>query len=823
MRTRAIRRLISASMVAASAALFALSAAAGVPTTITHQGRLFDAKNAPVNTALEVIFTIYASEDPGAAVLWTETHTVTFEDGYFSVSLGSITSFEEKVFDGSVRYLGIQVGSDPEMSPRAPVRSVPYALLANDVNGDINPHSISIQGYGTVIDENGKWVGDTAGLEGPAGPQGPQGDVGLQGPKGDVGPQGVPGPQGPQGDMGLQGPAGPQGAVGPQGPAGPQGDIGPQGPVGLQGPAGPQGAAGPQGPQGPAGAQGENGPQGPAGPQGDIGPQGPAGPQGDIGPQGPAGPQGDIGPQGPAGPQGDIGPQGPAGPQGDIGPQGPAGPQGDVGPQGPAGPQGPQGDVGPQGPAGQQGDIGPQGPAGPQGPQGDIGPQGPQGDIGPQGPAGPQGPQGNIGPQGPQGPQGPAGSANINGTPSYIIKFSGPNSGANSTLTDDGTTVTTSGQLDVAGAAGTIYNTAPIEVRTTSTPRVAFHWPGVVASQIGIDSGGVVRTYNAPGTGYEQFAASNIYGNGFVSINSAADSAGNLRFAASNPYIVAQSYIHVPGGAYFNSGKVYFSAQAEFRGGIHNDDGPHLTITGGTSGVTYITGAVGVGTTSPAEQLHATGNVRADGIVYWGNGLTRTETRDNADAQGGRSGFYETSSPTNFYPGASSWQHWIDVRHSNGGNNYALQIGGGFFDQDLWYRKTNNAGTTTWLQLLGAGPRQCTAPYNGLGATVSSSLGGIARSNTICATVRFAAQTYNEAQNVCYALGGHLPTYNEMYRLAQANGAAAVLIVGDWIGHRAGDDDAYIVNANGINNFEGIAEKTGSRPFRCVNSSTYGE
>jgi len=461
-----------------------------------------------------------------------------------------------------------------------------------------------------------------------------------------------------------------------------------------------------------------------------------------------------------------------------------------------------------QGPAGPQGDIGPQGPAGP------------QGDIGP---AGPQGPQGVIGPQGPVGPQGPAGSANINGSTSYIIKFSSPTSGSNSTMTDDGTTVTAGAQLDVTGSSGTIYNTAPIEVRTTSTPRIAFHWPGIVASQIGMDMGGVIRTYNNPGTGYEQFAASNIHGNGYISVNSAADAAGNLRFSAANPYVVASSYLIVPGGAYFNSGKVYFAAQAEFQGGIHNDAGPHLTIEGGTSGITHITGALGVGTAGPAEQIHATGNVRADGIVYWGNGLTRTETRDNAGAPGGRSGFYETSNPANFYPGASSWQHLVEVRHSNGGNNYALQIGGGYYDQDLWYRKTNNSATTTWLQVLGAGPRVCTAPFNNIGSTVASNLGGVARSNTICATVRFAAQTYNEAQNVCYALGGHLPTYNEMYRLAQANGVVNVLIVGDWIGHRTGDDEAYYVNGTGINNFEGIADKASNRAFRCVNSSTNAE
>jgi hypothetical protein len=72
---------------------------------------------------------------------------------------------------------------------------------------------------------------------------------------------------------------------------------------------------------------------------------------------------------------------------------------------------------------------------------------------------------------------------------------------------------------------------------------------------------------------------------------------------------------------------------------------------------------VGIGTTGPGEQLHVTGNIRADGIVYWGNSLVRTETRDNAGLQGNagaRSGFFETSAPSpaaNWYPGANNWQH----------------------------------------------------------------------------------------------------------------------------------------------------------------------
>ena len=295
MRIHTIRRWITASMMALGAALATGSAAAAVPQTMTHQGRLFDAESNPINTTLDVVFSIYDSDDANAELLWTETHTISFEEGYFSVALGSITAFDSGVFDGSERYLGIRVGSDPEMSPRAGVRSVPYALLANDVNGDITPNSVSVEGFGLVIDENGQWVGDPTGLVGPMGPEGPAGAQGEPGPAGAVGPQGPAGLQGPQGDIGPIGPMGPQGIQGIQGDVGP---MGPQGPQGIQGDVGPMGPMGPQGTQGDIGPMGPMGPQGPAGA---IGPMGPQGATGAAGPAGPAGPAGAVGPQGPSG------------------------------------------------------------------------------------------------------------------------------------------------------------------------------------------------------------------------------------------------------------------------------------------------------------------------------------------------------------------------------------------------------------------------------------------------------------------------------------------------------------------------------------------
>jgi len=67
------------------------------------------------------------------------------------------------------------------------------------------------------------------------------------------------------------------------------------------------------------------------------------------------------------------------------------------------------------------------------------------------------------------------------------------------------------------GSTSMYYYDAPIEIlQNSSAPRIGFHWPGVVASQIGMDSGGVIRTYNNPGTGYENFAAYNVTAYGSV-------------------------------------------------------------------------------------------------------------------------------------------------------------------------------------------------------------------------------------------------------------------------------------------------------------------
>ncbi len=175
---RSYRAVFSAMTMAAVLGLTGVAAAA-VPSALTQQGRLFDAEGNPVTDTLTILFAVYDGPNDAAAV-WTESADVTLEDGYFSVAVGESGGLEA-VLDGSVKYLGITVGNDGEMTPRQAIGSVPYAFLANDAVGDIHPTSVSIGGL-PVIDDQGQWVGDPTGLVGPTGPAGADGAMGPAGP-----------------------------------------------------------------------------------------------------------------------------------------------------------------------------------------------------------------------------------------------------------------------------------------------------------------------------------------------------------------------------------------------------------------------------------------------------------------------------------------------------------------------------------------------------------------------------------------------------------------------------------------------------------------
>ena len=130
-----------------------------VPGYMTHQGKVIDSSNSPVTGVLEVTFTLYRQATGGAAI-WTEPIDVAFDEGYFSVSLGTINTLDQDLFDGSDLFLGVTLDGQEEFEPRTQITSVPYAFLAESVIGKVDAiDGLSVNGT-PVIDSNGHWLGD---------------------------------------------------------------------------------------------------------------------------------------------------------------------------------------------------------------------------------------------------------------------------------------------------------------------------------------------------------------------------------------------------------------------------------------------------------------------------------------------------------------------------------------------------------------------------------------------------------------------------------------------------------------------------------------
>jgi hypothetical protein len=158
MKTMNARTMSATAAIIVAGCLFAAGeASAAVPAPLSHQGRLLDASGQPVSAAQIFIYKIYDAPT-GGNVLWTETLTVPIDQGYFSVQLGTSTAITNAILTGGPRFLGIQVGTDPEMTPREALASVPYARVAGEVSGDIHPNSVTVNGT-AAINSSGKWVG----------------------------------------------------------------------------------------------------------------------------------------------------------------------------------------------------------------------------------------------------------------------------------------------------------------------------------------------------------------------------------------------------------------------------------------------------------------------------------------------------------------------------------------------------------------------------------------------------------------------------------------------------------------------------------------
>lgn len=143
-------------IIAVCLCLLVVSAAlANVPQMINYQGKITTPQGGLINATVSMIFSIYDDSTDGTA-LWTETHdSVKVEKGIFSVLLGSVNEIPDSVFDGNVRYLGVTVGEDSEMTPRKAIVSVGYAYKAEYAD---------TADYAQVAVSDGDWTPDTSGI-----------------------------------------------------------------------------------------------------------------------------------------------------------------------------------------------------------------------------------------------------------------------------------------------------------------------------------------------------------------------------------------------------------------------------------------------------------------------------------------------------------------------------------------------------------------------------------------------------------------------------------------------------------------------------------
>jgi len=101
-----------------------------IPMLLNYQGVLTDENGLLLSGTVTMTLRLYTSLT-GSDPLWQETQSTEVERGLFSLYLGSQNPLHQDLFSNQGLYLGIAVGQDAEMQPRALLASVPYAISAH--------------------------------------------------------------------------------------------------------------------------------------------------------------------------------------------------------------------------------------------------------------------------------------------------------------------------------------------------------------------------------------------------------------------------------------------------------------------------------------------------------------------------------------------------------------------------------------------------------------------------------------------------------------------------------------------------------------------
>lgn len=105
-----------------------------IPHTLSYQGMLADTSGSPKpDGTYNFTFRLYTVSSGGSAI-WSETKSAQVRRGLFSTILGSITPIPDSVKFDRQYWLGIQLASEPEMSPRMQLTSVGASI--NSIRAD---------------------------------------------------------------------------------------------------------------------------------------------------------------------------------------------------------------------------------------------------------------------------------------------------------------------------------------------------------------------------------------------------------------------------------------------------------------------------------------------------------------------------------------------------------------------------------------------------------------------------------------------------------------------------------------------------------------
>lgn len=139
-----MRRSIAFTLVVLAMLFTSMSLHAVTIQMISHQGRLTTPAGIPVADGAYLIkFQIYADELGGVALWNSGFQSVQVTNGLFTYLLGKDVLFPADLFTVSPdRWLGITVGVDPEITPRAKMVGSAYALHAFNA-GDVSDNIIT--------------------------------------------------------------------------------------------------------------------------------------------------------------------------------------------------------------------------------------------------------------------------------------------------------------------------------------------------------------------------------------------------------------------------------------------------------------------------------------------------------------------------------------------------------------------------------------------------------------------------------------------------------------------------------------------------------